>query len=49
MPQLIKNMSEPLGKRLAERVNLRWLNVAANELEPFFQWSESKSFASVDS
>ncbi|MCC6510874.1 MAG: DUF58 domain-containing protein [Pirellulaceae bacterium] len=49
LPQTIKVMPDTLGRRVLERVSLRWLNVAADDLEPYFQWSETKSSASVDS
>lgn len=49
MPQLIKSMPDCLNKRILERVSLRWLNVTADDLEPYFQWSEMKSSASAAS
>ncbi len=49
LPQLIKDMPEGLGRRVLERVSLRWLNVTADDLEPYFRWSEMKSSESADS
>ena len=49
LPQLIKNMPDGLGRRVLERVSLRWLNVTADDLEPYFRWSEMKSSESADS
>jgi uncharacterized protein (DUF58 family) len=49
LSQAISSMPDTLGKRVLERVSLRWLNVAADDLEPYFQWSEKKSFESADS
>ncbi len=49
LPQLIKNMPDGLGKRVLERVSLRWLNVTADDLEPYFRWSEMKSSESAAS
>lgn len=49
LPQALAAMPETLGKRVLERISVRWLNVAADDLEPYFQWSESKSSESADS
>ena len=49
LPQLIKKMPDGLGKRVLERVSLRWLNVTADDLEPYFRWSEMKSSESAAS
>lgn len=49
LSQAISSMPDTLGKRVLERVSLRWLNVAADDLEPYFQWSEKKSYESADS
>lgn len=47
LPQLITSMPDGLGKRVLERVSLRWLNVTADDLEPYFRWSEMKSSESA--
>lgn len=44
-----RDMPDTLGKRMLERVSLRWLNVAADDLEPYFQWSDNRSSGSADS
>ena len=49
LPQVMRTMPDTIGRRMLERINLRWLNVAADDLEPYFQWSESKSSESADS
>jgi uncharacterized protein (DUF58 family) len=49
LPQLLATMPDTLCKRVLERISVRWLNVAADDLEPYFQWSESKSSESADS
>lgn len=49
LAQVTRNMPDTLGKRMLERIGLRWLNVAADDLEPYFQWSDSRSSGSVDS
>ena len=38
----MKSMADTLGRRMLERVSVRWLNVAADDLEPYFQWSDNK-------
>ncbi len=43
LPQLIKGMPDGLANACLERVSLRWLNVTADDLEPYFRWSEMKS------
>ncbi len=49
MASALQSMPDTLGKRVLERVSIRWLNVAADDLEPYFQWSENKSSESADS
>ncbi|MGN6545463.1 MAG: DUF58 domain-containing protein [Aureliella sp.] len=49
LPQALAAMPDTLCKRVLERISVRWLNVAADDLEPYFQWSESKSSESADS
>lgn len=49
LPQIMRDMPDTIGRRMLERISLRWLNVAADDLEPYFQWSEIKLSESVDS
>lgn len=45
LPQVLSSMADTVGKRMLERIHLRWLNVAADDLEPYFQWSDNLSWS----
>ncbi len=48
LPQIMRSMPDCLTKRILERLSVRWINVAADDLEPYFRWSNKESSASAD-
>lgn len=42
LSELVRSMPDTLVRRMLERISLRWINVAADDLDTFFEWRENE-------